>query len=264
MNTTRVPISTYRLQLNHHFTFQDAASIIPYLHDLGISDCYTSPYLQSAPGSLHGYDVVDPTRLNAELGSPADYQTFVQALAKQGMGHILDIVPNHMNIVGPGNAWWQDVLENGPSSHYANFFDINWHPVKPELENKVLLPILGDQYGSVLENGEIKLVCQDGKFTLQYYEHQLPVDPSTWSLILSFRIEELMEEHDPTQANIQELQSIITALTNLPNRNERHPDHITERYREKEVITRRLTTLMEESQLIADFLPSTGTRSNPS
>jgi len=130
MTTPRVPISTYRLQLNQHFTFQDTTRIIPYLHDLGISDCYTSPYLQSAPGSLHGYDIVDPTRLNSELGTLDDYQTFIQALEDQEMGHILDIVPNHMNIAGPWNAWWQDVLENGPSSHYADFFDINWHPVK--------------------------------------------------------------------------------------------------------------------------------------
>ncbi len=254
MTTPRVPISTYRLQLNQHFTFQDATRIIPYLHDLGISDCYTSPYLQSAPGSLHGYDIVDPTRLNSELGTQDDYQTFIQALADQEMGHILDIVPNHMNIAGPGNAWWQDVLENGPSSHYADFFDINWHPVKAELDNKVLLPILGDQFGMVLENGEIRLSYQHGQFSLQYYDHQLPVDPSTWALILSFRIEELMEQHDPNQADIQELQSIITALSNLPNRNDRNPHHITERYREKEVITRRLTTVMKESQLIADFL----------
>jgi len=254
MITPRVPISTYRLQLNQHFTFQDAAQIVSYLHDLGISDCYTSPYLQSAPGSMHGYDVVDPTRLNSELGSPDDYQTFIQALDRHKMGHILDIVPNHMNIMGAGNPWWQDVLENGPSSHYANFFDINWHPVKDELANKVLLPILGDQYGIVLENGEISLSYQEGTFSIHYYDHLLPVDPSTSSLILSFRIDELMERHDPSQADIQELQSILTALSNLPNRNERDPHLITERYREKEVIKRRLMTLTDESKLIADFL----------
>lgn len=250
----RVPSSTYRLQLNQYFTFQDAARIIPYLHDLGISDCYTSPYLQSSPGSLHGYDVVDPTRLNSEIGSPDDYQTFVQALSQQNMGHILDIVPNHMNIGGPWNAWWQDVLENGPNSHYADFFDINWHPVKRELVNKVLLPILGDQYGIVLERGEITLEYQDGLFFFKYYEHQLPIDPRTFALILSFRIEELIEQQDPTQTDIQELQSIHTAVSNLPERNERNPHHTAERSREKEVIKRRLSTLMEESKLIADFL----------
>ncbi len=264
----RVPCSTYRLQLNQHFTFQDAASIIPYLRDLGISDCYTSPYLQSTPGSLHGYDVVDPTRLNSEIGSPDDYQIFVQALTQQSMGHILDIVPNHMNIGGPWNAWWQDVLENGPSSQYADFFDINWHPVKPELHNKVLLPILGDQYGIVLENGEITLSYQDGQFAFHYYEHQLPIDPSTCVLILSFRLEDLMEQQDSTQDDIQELQSIITALSNLPNRNERNAHHTAERQREKEVIKRRLTTLMEGSPLIANFLNDNiqhlnGTPGNP-
>jgi (1->4)-alpha-D-glucan 1-alpha-D-glucosylmutase len=268
MTSPRVPISTYRLQLNKYFTFQNAAEIMPYLHDLGISDCYTSPYLQSAPGSLHGYDVVDPTRLNSEIGSPDDYQTFVQALSQQGMGHILDIVPNHMNIEGPWNAWWQDVLENGPSSAYADFFDINWHPVKRELVNKVLLPILGDQYGIVLERGEIKLEYQDGLFFFKYYEHQLPIDPSTFALILNFRMEELTETQDPAPADIQELQSIHTAVSNLPNRNEPNPQHTAERSREKEVIKRRLTTLIEESKLVADFLHENlrvfnGTPENP-
>ena len=266
--TLRIPTSTYRLQLNQHFTFREATHILPYLRELGISDCYTSSYLQSAPGSMHGYDVVDPTRINAELGSPDDYQTFVQSLANQHMGHILDIVPNHMNITGAWNPWWQDVLENGPSSRYADFFDIDWHPVKDELENKVLLPILGDQYGVVLENGEITLSYDEGLFSLQYYEHRLPVDPGTNSLILSFRLEEVLEHHDPNQADIQELQSILTALSNLPNRNEPNPHHITERYREKDVIKRRLTTLTNESKLIADFVNDNirhfnGTPGNP-
>ncbi|MDT7041776.1 malto-oligosyltrehalose synthase [Candidatus Nitronereus thalassa] len=268
MNSPRVPISTYRLQLNKHFTFQDAARIMPYLHDLGISDCYTSPYLQSAPGSLHGYDVVDPTRLNSEIGSPDDYQTFVDALSQRGMGHILDIVPNHMKIEGPWNTWWQDVLENGPSSAFADFFDINWFPVKRELVNKVLLPILGDQYGLVLERGEIKLHYQDGLFFFAYYDHHLPIDPRTFAHILNFRMEELTAQHDPTQPDIQELQSIHSAVSNLPDRNNPHPNHTAERSREREVIKRRLTTLMDDSKLVADFLQENlrifnGTPDNP-
>ncbi|PJA77632.1 MAG: malto-oligosyltrehalose synthase, partial [Nitrospirae bacterium CG_4_9_14_3_um_filter_51_5] len=178
-----LPLSTYRLQFNASFTFQDASRILPYLAQLGITDCYASPYLKAAPGSTHGYDVVDPTELNPEIGTEADYQVFVQALHHHGMGQILDVVPNHMGIAGSTNLWWQDVLENGPSSRYATFFDIDWTPVKPELKNKVLLPILGDQYGLVLENQEIILHYDDGHFFLLYYEHRLPIDPCTWKTI---------------------------------------------------------------------------------
>ena len=194
MPGSRFPLSTYRLQFNRHFTFAYAATVIPYLADLGISDCYTSPYLQACPGSLHGYDIVDPTKLNAEIGSAADYQTFVDALHVHQMGQILDIVPNHMNITGSWNPWWQDVLENGPGSRYAHFFDINWAPVKRELKGKVLLPILGDQYGLVLENGEMTLCYQEGRFFIRYYEHQLPIDPSDYVLILKHRLDPLLEQ----------------------------------------------------------------------
>ena len=252
--STRIPISTYRFQFNHRFTFQDAAEVIPYLHDLGITDCYASPYFKAVEGSLHGYDVVDPTSLNGEIGSEADFQIFVQALKSHNMGQILDVVPNHLGIARSSNPWWQDVLENGPSSHYAHVFDIDWAPVKPELENKVLLPILGDQYGVVLENQEIILRLEDGQFFLRYYEHHFPLDPGTWILILTFRLEEFIEEvgeHDP---NLQEFQSIVTALTHLPVRSECDLQRVTERYREKEVIRRRLATLHDASTEIAGFL----------
>ena len=138
----RIPLSTYRLQFNSSFSFLDAARLIPYLHQLGITDCYASPYLKAAPGSTHGYDVIDPTVLNPEIGTETDYHSFVTALRDHGIGQLLDVVPNHMGIAASANVWWQDVLENGPSSHYATFFDIDWTPVKPELENTVLLPIL--------------------------------------------------------------------------------------------------------------------------
>ena len=153
----RIPVSTYRLQFNRAFTFADAARIVPYLHALGVTDCYASSYLKAVPGSLHGYDIVDPTALNPEVGTEEDYRQFVRTLKQHGMGQILDVVPNHMGIGQSCNAWWQDVLENGPSSRYSTFFDIDWHPVKHELEDKVLLRILGDQYGTVLENQETPL-----------------------------------------------------------------------------------------------------------
>ena len=249
-----IPVSTYRLQFNQFFTFKDAARIIPYLHALGITHCYASPYLKAVPGSLHGYDVVDPSLLNPEIGSEEDFKEFVQALRTHDMGHILDIVPNHMGITTSANFWWQDVLENGPSSRYARYFDIDWTPVKQELEHKVLLPILGDQYGIVLENQEIVLCCEDGTFYLQYFEHRLPLDPGTWTLVLSFRLEDLTQESDETDPHLQEYKSILTALSHLPQRTEHDPERINERYREKEVIRRRLLALTQESPRIEEFL----------
>lgn len=264
----RLPIATYRLQFNQAFTFQDAARLVPYLHALGMTDCYASPYLKAVPGSSHGYDVTDPTVLNPEVGTTEAYQEFVHALNAHGMGQILDVVPNHMGIADSCNLWWQDVLENGPSSHYATFFDIDWMPVKPELRNKVLLPILGDQYGIVLENQEITLCYDDGLFFIRYYQHRLPIDPGTWPLILSFRIDELAEQAGPSHPHVEELKSILTALTHLPLRSERDPERIAERSREKEVIKRRLATLTKDSATIATFANDTltlfnGTKGSP-
>ncbi|GJL51777.1 MAG: maltooligosyl trehalose synthase [Nitrospirales bacterium] len=250
----RIPVSTYRLQFNQSFTFKNAADLVPYLHDLGITDCYASPYLKALPGSTHGYDVIDPTRLNPELGSEDDYQQFINALEQYHMGHILDVVPNHMGIDQSANPWWQDVLENGPSSKHAKLFDIDWNPVKPELENKVLLPILGEQYGIALENQEIALSYSDGRFFFQYYDHQFPIDPSTWTLILTFRQDDLAQQLNPDDAHLQEFQSIITALSHLPSRNEHDQERIAERYREKEVIQRRLSSLCQEHSDIAEFI----------
>lgn len=249
-----LPLSTYRLQFNASFTFQDATRLIPYLSQLGITDCYASPYLKAAPGSTHGYDVVDPTVLNPEIGTEADYQAFIQTLHDHGIGQILDVVPNHMHIAASTNLWWQDVLENGHSSRYAMFFDIDWTPVKPELENKVLLPILGDQYGIVLENQEISLHFDDGQFFLLYYEHRLPLDPCTWNTILTFDQDRLLQNLEESDPHLQEYQSIMTALSHLPSRTEIDPDRVAERYREKEVIRRRLATVMAENQVLHQFL----------
>ena len=160
----RIPLSTYRLQFNSHFRFSDAREILSYLQTMGISDIYSSPYFKASPGSLHGYDILDQNSLNPEIGSEDDYEALIGELRQLGMGQILDIVPNHMCIEGQGNAYWMDVLENGPSSPYAGFFDIDWHPVKKELENKILIPILGEQYGRVLENGELRLFFEQGVF----------------------------------------------------------------------------------------------------
>src|SRR5437763_3167775 len=168
------PRATYRVQLHAGFTFDDAAAIVDYLADLGISHLYCSPFLQAAPGSTHGYDVVDHHRLNPELGGEEAYARLCTALASRGMSQVVDIVPNHMAISGRENAWWWDVLENGPSSPYASFFDVEWDAPEHKLHNTVLLPILGDHYGRVLEAGELLLTRQAGQLTIPYREHEPP------------------------------------------------------------------------------------------
>ncbi|HET6283400.1 MAG TPA: alpha-amylase family glycosyl hydrolase, partial [Polyangia bacterium] len=135
--TIRVPLATYRLQFNKDFTFRDAADIVPYLQDLGVTDIYASPFLAARPGSTHGYDVIDHARLNPELGSDDDLDALSGSLRSREMGILMDVVPNHMCIATSANRWWNDVLENGRSSPYARFFDIDWHPPKPELHEKV-------------------------------------------------------------------------------------------------------------------------------
>lgn len=158
----RRPISTYRLQCSQRFRLSDACDLLPYLSDLGITDAYSSPVLKATPGSTHGYDICDHSRLNPELGSEAEYAAWCAALQAGGFGPIVDVVPNHMSCDPTTNPWWRDVLENGPSSPYAGYFDIDWDPVKPELNGKVLLPLLGEQYGRVLERGDLRLRFEDG------------------------------------------------------------------------------------------------------
>src|SRR5437764_14987374 len=166
----RQPVTTYRLQLHKDFTFDAAASVIGYLAELGITDLYTSPILQAAPGSVHGYDVIDHGAINVELGGEEAYERLAATLRETGLGHVLDIVPNHMGL-GSGNALWLDLLENGPSAPAAKFFDVEWHPVKEELVDEVLAPVLGDRYGAVLERGEIQLELHEGAFRVRYYDH---------------------------------------------------------------------------------------------
>ncbi len=180
------PRATYRLQLNEGFTFRDAERLIPYLAEMGISHLYASPFLMARPGSQHGYDIVDHTRINPEIGSDADLDALTSALLRHGMGLILDFVPNHMGVMGADNGWWLDVLEWGEASPYASFFDIDWQPVEESLRGKVLLPILGDHYGVVLEGGGLPL-CFDaerGTFSVWYHEHRLPIAVRHYAEIL--------------------------------------------------------------------------------
>ena len=180
----RIPFSTYRLQLHKGFTFDDASAIAPYLRDLGISHVYSSPYLQASPGSMHGYDVVDHQRVNAELGGQPAHERFCKTLGEAGLGQVLDIVPNHMSL-GRENRFWWDVLENGSSSRYASFFDIDWDQTEERLRNKVLAPVLADHYGRVLEAGEIQVVRHGTEFTVEAASQSFPVSPNSLSVILA-------------------------------------------------------------------------------
>src|SRR5215469_12029055 len=234
----RIPACTYRLQFNRCFTFSQACEIVPYLHALGVSDAYASPYFQASPESLHGYDITDHNKLNTAIGSRADYDAWVAQLHAHGMGQVLDFVPNHVGIADDRNAWWMDGLENGPSSTYAPYFDVDWQPLKTDLRNKVLLPILSDQYGRVLERGELQVRFEEGTFYLLYGERRLPIAPGTYRYVLEIALQNLAEYKDDDF--YAELQSILTALEYLPKRRETDPTRIEERIREKEIIKRRL------------------------
>ena len=178
----RQPVSTYRLQMHAHFTFSDARAILRYLKNLGIETMYSAPIFEARPGSMHGYDVIRHDRLNPELGGEQGFDSLSEELKRLGMGLLLDIVPNHMG-VGNDSIWWQDVLQNGHASEYSEFFDIDWHPLKPEMQNKLLLPILANQYGVELEKKRIQVVIKNGLFLIQYYDHTMPLAPRSLPIL---------------------------------------------------------------------------------
>jgi len=204
--------ASYRLQLGSALGFDDVAALAPYLDALGVSDVYLSPCFRCGPGSSHGYDVTDHNAFNPELGSPTTFDRMAATLSARGLGLILDVVPNHMGIAGDANPWWLDVLENGPASPRAEFFDIDWAPAKAELRNRVLLPILPDQYGRVLESQQLALEFVDGAFHLRYAGARLPITPRTYPQILTERLEPLAERLGPEDPGLQELRSILTAI----------------------------------------------------
>jgi (1->4)-alpha-D-glucan 1-alpha-D-glucosylmutase len=243
----RIPSATYRLQFNSAFTFPDARTIIPYLRDLGITDCYASPLLKARADSDHGYDICDHNQLNPRLGGETEFAAFTQGLQANDLGLIIDVVPNHMGIGDESNIWWTDVLENGPSSTFAPYFDIDWHPASPELENKVLLPILEDQYGKILESGKLRLSYDNGSFTLSYYNTKLPVAPRTCSSVLAHNLPDMVKALGEDNEHVQEMRSILTAMSYLPAQTNLAPDKTAERNREKAVIKRRIAALYNTS-----------------
>ncbi|MDF1615773.1 malto-oligosyltrehalose synthase [Desulfurivibrio dismutans] len=239
------PYATYRLQFNRDFTFAAAAQLVPYLHRLGVSHCYASPLLKARLGSMHGYDIVDHHQLNPELGGRADFDRLVAGLHEHGMGLIVDIVPNHMGVGGADNAWWQDVLENGPAAEYADFFDIDWRPAHETLRGKILLPLLGQPYGAALDKGEIKLDYDStaGSFHFAYYEHRLPLDPVTYPAVAAPGLEALRRRLPADDPGRAELENLLTALAHLPGRADREPERRQERRRDKEITKQRLREL---------------------
>jgi (1->4)-alpha-D-glucan 1-alpha-D-glucosylmutase len=179
------------VQLTPDFGFDEAAEIAGYLSRLGVSHLYCSPYLAAAPGSRHGYDVVDHSRVNPELGGEEGHARLCRALGASGLGQVLDVVPNHMAIAGRRSRWWWDVLENGPSSRYATYFDVAWDPPERKLRNTILMPVLGDHYGRVLEAGQLRLERQGVRLVVRYFEHEMPVDPRSYDLVLGDGMEGL-------------------------------------------------------------------------
>jgi len=259
-NHPRIPTCTYRLQFNRWFTFAQAREIVPYLHALGVSDAYASPYFQAGAESLHGYDITDHNKLNAAVGSREEYDSWIAELRAHSMGQVLDFVPNHVGIAEPRNQWWMDVLENGPSSRFAPYFDIDWRPLKPDLRGKILLPILSDQYGRVLERGELQVHFEEGTFYLRYGDRRLPIAPGTYRYVLDIALQNLAEHKD--EGFYAELQSILTALEYLPKRTETDPKRIAERIREKEIIKRRLERRCAEAPQVQQAIEKALARIN--
>lgn len=261
MHPTRVPSSTYRIQLNPDFRFNDVRGILDYLHELGISDVYLSPILASRKGSNHGYDVIDPSRLNPELGSEEDFAALQNDLRERNMGLLVDIVPNHM-AASAENPWWMDVLENGAHSAFAAFFDVDWHPRSRSLDGKVLLPILGRPFGEALDAGEIALAYTDGRFFLQYFDTLLPVSPRSYYEILNLRAERLKEKLPEDTPAYHEYAGIVSSALELARADRRAADSAADRRLRFESVRDRLRAIANSSPEIAQFVAENVTEMN--
>ena len=227
------PRATYRLQLTADFDFSQAAAAVPYLAELGISHLYLSPILQAAPGSTHGYDVVDPERVSTQLGGEEGFRALVAAAREAGLGILLDIVPNHMSIglAGSANRWWLDVLENGPASFYAPYFDVDWGV---GMDDRVLLPILGERYGRALSSGTLRLAWEHDQFRVYAHDMALPLSPRSLGPLV---------RRAGDRAAHAELQFVGDALTALPSSRDADPQRRERRHRDKTVLLARLVTL---------------------
>ena len=240
----REPLSTYRIQLNSQFGFDDAAKIIPYLEELGIDHLYCSPLFQAAPGSTHGYDVVDHSKVSRELGGDPAFDRMCAALERSGMGNLLDIVPNHMAI-DRENPWWWDVLENGPSSAFAEFFDVDWEPPERRIHNTVLMPVLEDQYGVLLAAGKLKVVRDSDKFEVHDGHRVFPVAPrSLWQILAPAAL----------KCGSEALAFLADGFDALPSPASTDLVSITRRHRDQKLLAEMLAKLLREDRVAANAI----------
>ncbi|MFN7999315.1 MAG: malto-oligosyltrehalose synthase, partial [Bryobacteraceae bacterium] len=250
-------------QFHPGFRFADARDLVPYLNDLGVTDLYSSPRFKARRGSSHGYDVVNPLRINSELGTEQDFDELADKLRHYQMGLLLDVVPNHMAAVAE-NPWWHDVLENGPASRFACFFDIDWHPTMNKAlflqDNRVLLPILGDLYGNVLSNGELALKIEDTGLYVRYYEHKLPLDPKSTAPIL--------EHAQSLGGSHPDVADILSGLKGLPPFTAADGAEVERRRQEMPVLQERLWSVYRDNPEVKQAIDETirlfnGTKENP-
>ncbi|MGH7508134.1 MAG: malto-oligosyltrehalose synthase [Gemmatimonadales bacterium] len=243
-------LASYRLQLHAGFPLSRVREVVPYLHRLGITHLHCSPLLHARRGSTHGYDVVDPGRLNPALGTEAELAELAAALRQKEMGIVLDVVPNHM-AVSSENPAWEDVLAHGPASRYARWFDVDWRATERELRSRVLLPVLGDHRVRVLQRGEIGLALEEGRLRVRYHDHSFPLDPASLPVVLQDaapRCNQLLGTDHPACGNLQE---VITRLRQLPRRTHRSPAAIARRREIASAELERLRQLCLDSPEVA-------------
>ena len=253
MAGSKVPIATYRLQFNKDFTFDQARRLVPYLHRLGISHLYASPIFRAGEGSAHGYDVTDPTVFNPELGTQEDFEALVQELRTHGMGLLVDIVPNHM-AASSQNPWWVDLLESGPASPYASFFDVDWKPVGGPVEGRVVLPILGKPYPEALESGDLVLTLDHEGFNVRYYDNRLPLEVKSYGVLLSYLKEALSRELAPSDLALEQLQQLSDLAESLPPYFETLPQEVSSRHQSAQRVKQEILSLSQTSPAVSESL----------
>jgi (1->4)-alpha-D-glucan 1-alpha-D-glucosylmutase len=263
LETALIPAATYRVQFHEGCTFADVTEAVPYLHALGISHLYSSPFLRARPGSTHGYDIIDHTALNPEVGNDDDFERMCRTLRRHGMGQMLDLVPNHMGVLEADNAWWLEVLEHGQASAHAQTFDIEWAPAAPEMKGRVLLPVLGDHYGRVLESGELQLhfSAETGEFGLRYWDHRFPIDPATYPDILA--VLPAPPAHDESESDSHAVvESVLGSFQRLPPRDTTDDEQRRARVRDAAVYKRNLARLVGRNDWLAHWIDSCVQRLN--
>ncbi|WP_332815529.1 malto-oligosyltrehalose synthase [Ramlibacter sp.] len=255
LETARIPVATYRVQFHEDCRFADVAEAVPYLDALGVSHLYSSPFLRARPGSTHGYDIVDHSALNPEVGDEHDFDRLCRALRRHGMGQMLDLVPNHMGVLEADNAWWLQVLEHGQASAHARTFDIEWDPAAPEMRGRVLLPVLGDHYGRVLESGELRLHfdAQAGAFELRHWNHRFPLDPATYPDI--FGVLPPPPAQDEVESDSQAVvASLLASFGRLPPRDGADEGERRARVRDAAIYQRNLARLVARNDWLAQWI----------